>query len=174
MFGSFCVCKYCPPDSYLQRVCVFIGDRCIVRYTHLIIIYIYIFYHLCHNYTSYTLISVFIHTFSTQPHCQRLQLKHLAPQIVSLLSTTIQHCSPKGSKGTQENKKGFWRLPNMEIHTQSWRCGLGGAYSPVSALGRRMAFLFVFIFSTSKLYKYMQHTSWPKVCGTNTHLVSFF
>lgn len=26
------------------------------------------------------------------------------------------------------------------------------------------------ISSTSKLYKYMQHTSWPTVCGTNTHL----
>lgn len=26
------------------------------------------------------------------------------------------------------------------------------------------------ISNTSKLYKYMQHTSWPTVCGTNTHL----
>lgn len=29
----------------------------------------------------------------------------------------------------------------------------------------------LFISSTSKLYKYMQHTSWPTVCGTNTHLL---
>lgn len=27
----------------------------------------------------------------------------------------------------------------------------------------------LFISSTSKLYKYMQHTSCPTVCGTNTH-----
>lgn len=33
----------------------------------------------------------------------------------------------------------------------------------------------LFISSTSKLYKYMQHTSWPTVCGTNTRIVvSFF
>lgn len=38
--------------------------------------------------------------------------------------------------------------------------------------GDGLAFLgFVFIFSTSKLYKNMQHTSWPKKYVELTHIV---
>lgn len=53
----------------------------------------------------------------------------------------------------------------MDIQTQSGRRGLGRVYPSQSApTGSQdgLAALVVFIVSTSKLYKYMQHTSWPK------------
>lgn len=82
-------------------------------------------------------------------------------------STVVQRASKKNGN----NEILLWRIPDMDTVFQPRVEGVAWVESilphwsaPVIEVWGWLGFSrFVFIFSTSKLYKNMQHTSWPKI-----------
>lgn len=87
-----------------------------------------------------------------------------------LLSTTVQNLFIHRVKKKTIQKLLIDILPQMRAV-----CMAELGQMPTHGMNGFILLVNLLISSTSKLYKYMQHTSWPTVCGTNTFiLVSFF
>lgn len=138
-----------------------VGDRCVVRYTVFIFRYVII---------SVILMMIFhihlavIHTFSTSVSCQdcmKLQFRRLHPQICRVEYTQNRTALVKGfsSKPKHFFSRDLMCILRSKVLGMAWAELLPPF---IGLLLLRGWLLSVFIFSTSKLYKNMQHTSWPK------------
>ena len=119
-----------------------------------------------------------IHTFSisvSSPDCVKLQFRHLHPQIRPGLEYAQYYRTAllfKGFKNKTQTKRFFFFFFSGDFLICIFRPRVVGVAwaeliphywsAPVRGRGWLGFSRFVFIFSTSKLYKNMQHTSWPK------------